>query len=45
MQLQVKVKKIWDIFNLKYQKTVERTYLDTGKQQTTYHWCFYILKC
>ena len=28
------------IFKLKWQKTGERTYLETSKEQTRYRWCF-----
>ena len=30
----------WYTFKLKWQKTRERTYLKTSKQQTRYRWCF-----
>ena len=30
----------WSIFRLKCQKMVERTYLETDKQQTKSRWCF-----
>ena len=32
------------IFKLKWEKTVERTYLWKSKQQTKCHWYFYLLK-
>ena len=35
----------WSIFKLKWEKTVERTYLGTSKQQIRYSWCFDIWKC
>ena len=35
----------WRIFKLKWEKTVDRTYLETSKQQTRYRWCFYMWKC
>ena len=34
----------WWILKLKWEKTVERTDLQTGNQKTEYRWCFYILK-
>ena len=33
----------WYIFNLKWQKMVERRYLETSKQQTRHRWCLQIL--
>ena len=35
----------WCIYNLKCQKTLDRTHLETSKQQTRHRWCFQILKC
>ena len=34
----------WRIFRLKCKKKVEKTYLQTSKQQTRYHYCFKMLK-
>ena len=30
----------WCIFKLKCQKTIEKIYLETSKQQADYRWCF-----
>ena len=34
----------WSILKLKLQKTVHRTYIETGKHQTTICWCLEVLK-